>query len=170
MARLHPHPKRTTRAHPLVEAVAPPAPKAVLLVEGSDGFRLTTKWFLSSLGYMVDAARNAEEGLALFDPKTHDVILTDNLMPGMSGLEMAHIIKMRSPATPVVLYTGLPPENASCVDLVVQKPAHLLALIKAIETVLPGGAGAGRGPMAKEPQRPISSGSCRRNSPRVPPA
>jgi len=83
--------------------------KTVLLADDGDTSRVTTKWFLNNFGYSVDCARSAEEALALFDPKIHDIVVTDNLMPGMTGAEMAHIIKLRSPRTPVLMYTGKPP-------------------------------------------------------------
>ena len=79
----------------------PPAPvKTVLLVDDADEIRVTTKWFLAHFGYLVDSARNAEEALALFDPAIHDLVVTDNGMPGMTGAEMALVIKMRSPSLP----------------------------------------------------------------------
>ncbi len=110
--------------------------KTVLLVDDGDECRITTKWFLSNFGYAVDSVRTAEEALALFNPSIHDVVITDNRMPGMSGAEMAHIIKLRSPATPVLMYTGLPPEDRSCLDSVVQRPTHLLVLKEALEKLL----------------------------------
>ena len=115
---------------------SPPAIKTILLVDDGDDCRITTKWFLSNFGYVVDAARNAEQALALFDPKIHDLVVTDNAMPGMSGAEMAHVIKLRSPATPVLMYSGNPPEDRSCLDFVVQRPAHLLTLKDAVEKLL----------------------------------
>jgi two-component system, cell cycle sensor histidine kinase and response regulator CckA len=121
---------------------ATPSPAAqvhsILLVDDGDDTRLMTKWFLANLGYHVDAARSAEEGLLQFDPKLYDLVVTDNSMPGMSGLEMAHVIKMRSPSTPVVMYTGRIPERHSCVDAVIQRPAHLLFLRETIERLLAG--------------------------------
>jgi CheY-like chemotaxis protein len=66
----------------------------------------------------------------------HDLVITDNRMPGMSGTEMAHIIKLRSPSTPVLMYTGLPPEDQSCVNAVVARPAHLLVVKEAVEKLL----------------------------------
>ena len=116
------------RAHPSLQTI--------LLVDDVDDCRLTTKWFLCSFGYAVEAVRSAEEALALFDSKTHDVVVTDNSMPGMSGAEMAHIIKLRSPVTPVVMYSGTMPQDRSCVDLIILRPAHLLGLKDAIENVL----------------------------------
>lgn len=108
----------------------------VLLVDDIDDSRLTTKWFLASFGYSVDSVRSAEEALALFDSKIHDIVVTDNSMPAMSGAEMAHVIKLRSASTPVLMYTGKAPENLSCLDTVVLKPAHLLELKEAIDVLL----------------------------------
>lgn len=110
--------------------------KTILLVDDLDDCRITTKWFLSSVGFSVDSARNAEEALALFNPRIHDVVVTDNSMPGMTGTEMAHIIKLRSPATPVLMYSGQLPEDRSCLDLVLQRPTHLLALKEAVDSLL----------------------------------
>jgi hypothetical protein len=54
----------------------------------------------------------------------------------MSGAEMAHVIKLRSPSTPVLMYTGLPPVDQVCVDLVIQRPTHMLALKDAVDRLL----------------------------------
>jgi len=110
--------------------------KTILLVDDADESRVTTKWFLSNFGYAVEAVRSAEEALALFDPKTHRVVVTDNAMPGMTGVEMAHVVKMRSPLTRVLMYTGMPPDDKTCLDLVIQRPTHLLALKEAVEKLL----------------------------------
>ena len=119
-----------------VEPPSSPSLKTILLVDDGDATRLTTKWFLMGFGYAVETARNAEEALALFNPKVHDLIVTDNTMPGMTGGEMAHVIKLRSPATPVLMYTGQPPEDQSCLDVVIQRPVHLLVLTEAVDRLL----------------------------------
>jgi CheY-like chemotaxis protein len=112
--------------------------KTILLVDDEEEVRITTKWFLTNFGYVVDSAPSAEEALALFNPKIHDVVVTDNSMPGMTGTEMAHVIKLRSPSTPVLMYTGLVPDDRSCVDLVIQRPAHMLALTEGVDKLLAG--------------------------------
>jgi len=119
--------------------VAPPSPsrfRTILLVEDENVCRLTTRWFLANFGYTVVPARSAEEALALFAPEIHDLVVTDNEMAALSGAEMAHIIKLRSPTTPVIMYSGRPPADRSCLDVVIQKPAHLLMLIAAIDEVI----------------------------------
>jgi CheY-like chemotaxis protein len=122
--------------NPISENSTSSSPRTILLVDDSDDLRVTTKWFLSNFGFAVESVRSAEEALALFDPKTHDVIITDNSMSGMTGAEMAHIIKLRSPSTPVLMYTGRPPEDRSCLDVVIQKPAHMLALKEGVDRLL----------------------------------
>jgi CheY-like chemotaxis protein len=115
----------------------PPAPaKTILLVDDQDDLRVTTKWFLANFGYAVDAVRTAEQALALFNPAIHDLIVTDNAMPGMTGAEMARVIKLRSPSTPILMYTGHPPDDQSCVDQVIQRPTHLLKLRDAADKLL----------------------------------
>ena len=108
-------------------------PRTVLLVDDKHDSRITLKWFLDTFGYVVQTARSAHEALTVFDSSLHDLVLTDNSMPGMTGAEMAHIIKMRSPHTPVLMYTGEPPEDRSCLDIVIQKPAPLMELKNALD-------------------------------------
>ena len=102
--------------------------KKILLVDDVDACRLTTKWFLESLGHTVVSVRSAEEALAVFDPSKHEVVMTDNSMPGMSGAALGQFIKQRSPSTLLVMYSGTSPDNPDCFDLIVRRPAHLLAL------------------------------------------
>ncbi|MFO1513028.1 MAG: response regulator [Verrucomicrobiota bacterium] len=124
----------------LVENVSLVSAKTILLVDDQDGNRIMTKWFLNNFGYTVESSRSAEEALLLFDPKVHDLIVTDNSMPGMTGAEMAHIIKLRSPTTPVVMFTGAPPADRSCLDVVLQRPMHLMRLKEAVDRILSGSA------------------------------
>ncbi len=111
--------------------------KTILLVEDADGKRLTRKWLLGSLGYAVDAVRSAEEALILFKAETHDVVVAATTLPGMTGPELAQVIKMRSPSTPVLLCTAGPAcDDHSCVDAVVPGMAHVQALVEALERLL----------------------------------
>jgi CheY-like chemotaxis protein len=110
--------------------------KTILLVDDQDDYRITAKWFLGSFGFVVECARTAEEALALFNPQTHDLVITDNSMPGMTGAELAHIIKLRSPTTPVLMCSGRLPEDRGCLDGVIQKPVHLLTVKEAVERLL----------------------------------
>jgi CheY-like chemotaxis protein len=113
--------------------VSPQPIKTILLVDDNDDIRVLAKWFFDNIGYVVETARSAEEALSRFNPNVHDFVLTDNSMPGMTGAELSHVIKMRSSSTPVVMYTANPPPDRSCVDVLIQKPAGLLDVKDAID-------------------------------------
>jgi len=49
---------------------------------------------------------------------------------------MAHIIKLRSPSTPVVMCSGAPPTDSPAIDVVIKKPTYLLAIKDAIDKLL----------------------------------
>jgi CheY-like chemotaxis protein len=110
--------------------------KTILVVDDVAETRITTKWFLGNFGYSVVTASSAAEALAMFHPDMHDLVLTDNRMPGMTGVEMAHIIKLRSPTTPVLMHTGATPQDRSCIDVVIEKPAHLMTVVDEIARLL----------------------------------
>jgi len=110
--------------------------RTILLVDDNVDTRLLTKMFLNNFGYEVDSADSAGEALARFNPEQHRLVLTDNSMPGMTGGEMAHVIKTRSPATPIVMCSGNPPKDTSAIDIVIRKPTYLLAIKDAIDQLL----------------------------------
>lgn len=137
MCRLNPKPAVNANCtHKPVQKNPEAQLRTVLIVDDNDDTRLLTKMFLNNFGYEVESANSAGEALARFDPLLHDLVLTDNSMPGMTGGEMAHVIKLRSPATPIVMCTGNPPSDCSSVDVVIKKPTYLLAIKDAIEKLL----------------------------------
>ena len=130
-------PKPTSPAKP-----AASRPKFVLLVAPDDATRHTAKWTLTDFGYLVDMTRSAEEALTLFDPALHDVVVTADAMPGISGAELAHIIKLRSPRTPVVLLARrAAPADRSCLDAVLEKGARAWGLVDVLQKLLAARAG-----------------------------
>jgi CheY-like chemotaxis protein len=112
--------------------------KTVLLVDDNVDTRLLTKMFLNHFGFEVDSVDSANEALKRFDPLVHDLVLTDNSMPGMTGAEMARVIRHRSQSTPILMCTGNPPHDISGIDMVISKPTHLLAIKDAIDKLLAG--------------------------------
>ena len=122
----------------LVENNLEPQLKTILLVDDNVDTRLLTKIFLNHFGFEVDSANSAGEALKRFDPLVHNLVLTDNSMPGMTGSEMAYLIKQRSRSTPILMCTGNPPRDISGIDSVISKPTHLLAIKDAIDKLLAG--------------------------------
>ncbi len=119
-----------------MDTATQPRTKTILLVDDNDVLRITAKWFLGNFGYEIQTARSGEDGLALFDPNRHDLVITDNSMPGISGTEMALVIKSRSASTPILMYTGNPPADRSAVDEVILRPTHLLLVKEAVDRLL----------------------------------
>lgn len=110
--------------------------QTILLVDGDDGTRIMTKWFFNNFAFTVETTRNAEEALARFNPQVHDLVITENVMSGLSGVELAHIIKLRSPTTPMVMFSCTAPADRSCLDFVLLRPTHLMLLKEGVDQIL----------------------------------
>ena len=67
--------------------------------------------FLEKKGYAVDTVTNGYDALDRVAEKTYDLILLDENMPGISGLETLTRIKDITPTTPVVMVTKSEEEN-----------------------------------------------------------
>ena len=78
----------------------------VLVIEDEPLIRNIYSEFLELLGHEADATGDGREGLARFDPLVHKIVVTDFLMPGLTGLEIAEAIRTRSRTTPIVLISG----------------------------------------------------------------
>lgn len=79
----------------------------ILIVDDEEALRTGLQTYLELEGYEVDAACSAEEALTL-ELKTYDLILLDIMMGGMSGTEMAEVLK-KSPCTadiPIIFLTA----------------------------------------------------------------
>jgi PAS domain S-box-containing protein len=90
---------------------------AVLLVDDESLVRMSTADMLADLGYAIIEAASAEEALRLIASGIDfDLLLTDHLMAGMTGAELAGEVRARRPGTPVLIVSGyaevegLPPD------------------------------------------------------------
>lgn len=84
-------------------------PPRVLYIEDSPTQAERTRALLEGQGFEVVVARDGEAGLELLRERRHDVVLSDVMMPGISGYEVCRAIKADpelSP-TPVVMLTNL---------------------------------------------------------------
>lgn len=79
----------------------------ILLVEDDEGVRQLTKRMLESNGYTVHDSESAEDALPMMDKlKKIDLVVSDIVLLGMSGPEMANKIKPRFPDLPVLFISG----------------------------------------------------------------
>jgi CheY-like chemotaxis protein len=105
-------------------APSPPPPLltsstgTALLVDDEDLARMSTADMLSDLGYRVIDTDSAEDALRLlssgFEP---NFLVTDHLMPGMTGTELARAVKQRHHGIPVLLVSGFAEVDEIAPDL-----------------------------------------------------
>ncbi len=86
----------------------PPAarPFRLLVVDDMEAMRLALQDSLRFQGYEVVSAASGEEALELLRSQRFDLLLTDQAMPGLSGIEVAEACVRMHPDVPVVLLTG----------------------------------------------------------------
>jgi putative two-component system response regulator len=78
----------------------------ILVIDDEAVVRNVMVEILESSGYEVAVAETAERGLALLDSCDPDILVSDILMPGLSGLELLDAVRARRASLPVVLVTG----------------------------------------------------------------
>ena len=115
--------------------------ETILLVEDEAPVRKMTTLLLKRLGYQVQNASSGEEALRLArgSRKQIDLLLTDMLMPGMSGSELAEVLLARDPTLKVLFLSGHTVVRHSTVHTGVaflQKPFTFDALSKKLREVL----------------------------------
>ena len=78
-----------------------------LLVDDEVLVRASTADMLMDLGYDVVEASSGEEALRLLEEDRHfDILVTDHLMPGLNGTDLARLVRTSRPSTPVLLVSG----------------------------------------------------------------
>jgi CheY-like chemotaxis protein len=115
----------------------------ILLIDDSAEIIRTLKDFFVKCGYRVINASNGLEGLNLLEThhKSVDLVITDLIMPHVSGVGVIAISKKKYPHLPVIAITGwgeYPEALASeaHADIVIEKPFELAALNQAIKDLL----------------------------------
>lgn len=86
----------------------PRGSETVLLVEDAEPFREVTRQFLQQGGYRVLAAENGLEALAVSEKHAGPLhlLLTDVVMPGLSGPQLARELRIARPDLPVLYMSG----------------------------------------------------------------
>jgi len=121
-------------------------PLRVMLVDDDLLVRATLGKGLARAGHVVTEAGNAHAALRLLkeSPNGFDAIVTDQLMPGMTGLELMRRVAVTHPDLPVVLIsgymTGLDAAEAAEYPRarLLRKPVSLDELDRAVREVAPG--------------------------------
>lgn len=110
----------------------------ILVVDDNPSVRRIIATGLQGDGHEVETAEDGTGGLALHTAKPFEVVLTDLIMPGMRGRELAIAVKRMNPKTPVILITGFNDEIPnSPFDFIIRKPFPQ-ATLRAVLEILCG--------------------------------
>jgi DNA-binding NtrC family response regulator len=104
----------------------------LLIIEDNEEVLRSLKKYFSKKNYNVFTASNGLDGLKTFegDVNGFDLVITDLVMPNISGVAIISMVKKKSPQTPVIAITGWGehPEALATeaqADLVLEKPIEL---------------------------------------------
>jgi len=118
--------------------------ETILLVDDEESLRLVVTHFLSEeLGYNILPAGSAEEALSLIESYsgTIGLLLTDVLLPGMSGSELAAKLLSAHPNLKIMYISGYPDHTleglgVSGSDEMLQKPFTIKSLAAKLRDIL----------------------------------
>ena len=113
----------------------------ILLAEDDDSLRGFLTRALERAGFDVTACADGEEAVAVLD-EAWDLLLTDIVMPGMDGIEVARLAAARNPGLRIMFITGFAAvaltvgERAPAGSKVLSKPIHLREIVTEVERMM----------------------------------
>ncbi|KGF79220.1 histidine kinase [Massilia sp. JS1662] len=112
----------------------------ILIVEDDDSVRASMVSSLEALGYQVAQAPDGESGLVMLHEGKPDLVITDYLMPGMTGAELMRHARSAFPNLPMIIATGYADmhaiEQVLGGDILLHKPFQLSELASSVEQAL----------------------------------
>ena len=110
----------------------------ILCVDDEEIPRTLRKFILQKKGYRVLTATSGSEALAMLDKEGVNLVLSDQIMPGMTGTELTKRIKEAYPSMPIVLISGVNeiPQDASYADRFISKVGGPELLFDTVAEVL----------------------------------
>jgi two-component system cell cycle sensor histidine kinase/response regulator CckA len=118
--------------------------ETVLLVEDEESVRQIVRTVLEQNGYTVLECRNGVEAIGTFaqDPEGVDLLITDMVLPGMSGMEIAEAINRKRSGIGIIVMSGYGDREAGMLGglstpcLFIQKPFRPETLLRNVRMVL----------------------------------
>ena len=113
----------------------------ILLAEDDDSLRGFLKRALERAGYEVRACADGEEALEALPEAEWDLLLTDIVMPGADGIEVARQAAAVQPELRIMFITGFAAVALSAAQTtpqakVLSKPVHLREIVAEVERML----------------------------------
>jgi signal transduction histidine kinase/ActR/RegA family two-component response regulator len=123
-----------------VHKAAPAARARILVVEDDDFVRASMVASLEALGHDVAQAHDGEAGLRELTRARPDLMITDYLMPGITGAELVQRARAAFPGLPMIIATGYADmraiEQVIGDDMLLRKPFQLAELAASVERAL----------------------------------
>jgi signal transduction histidine kinase/CheY-like chemotaxis protein len=111
--------------------------KQILIVEDDQQVLAVVSKMLASLGYSVSSCSSAQAALELCESKKFDLILSDLMMPNMSGLEFMKNLNSLDKKTKVLLMTGCANSELENSDTpIIAKPFDMETLANAVQNAM----------------------------------
>jgi CheY-like chemotaxis protein len=121
------------------KALAPAlAPRVILIAEDEPQILEICRRFLENAGYQILATVNGTDALARSRSFAGaiDLLLTDMIMPGLGGRELARTLRAERPSMQVIFMTGYPPDISTRSEMedecILQKPLSREVLLTAV--------------------------------------
>lgn len=110
----------------------------ILCVDDEENQLTIRKFLLEREGYEVLIASSGQQALELLSRCEIDLVLSDHLMPGLTGAELARQIKLRKPDLPVILISAVNeiPPGAEFANIFMSKLDGPVAMCKNIASLL----------------------------------
>jgi CheY-like chemotaxis protein len=121
--------------------LAPGVRPRVLVIDDERNVRVFISDLLKDLGYETDEADNGLQGIALLEQRPYDLIITDLLMPHLTGWDVVNAVRGRGPRMPIIMISGFATDDdvrqAMRVGVrLLHKPFSVAELQRAIREVL----------------------------------
>ena len=84
-----------------------PTSITILCVDDEETPRILRKLILQKQGYQVITAASGVEALEVLERANINLVLSDQMMPGMTGTELTKSVKAKRPTMPVILISGV---------------------------------------------------------------
>ena len=114
----------------------------ILILDDDRAFRLSTAALLREEGHVVEVAGVAQEAIDLLSGGGFDLLLVDLRMPGVDGIKLAEILRLRGESTPILMVSGFGTVDAAVralqngVDDFLTKPVEPDVLCARVEGLL----------------------------------
>jgi two-component system cell cycle response regulator CpdR len=114
----------------------------ILLAEDDDSLRGFLTRALEKAGYQVRSCPDGETAIEALEDGPYDLLLTDIVMPGVDGIEVAREAAQRTPSVRIMFITGFAavalsagsraPQGAK----ILSKPVHLREIVSEVERMI----------------------------------